>query len=144
MSGSSDPETTVYQAKQRPAGAPPDPAEKVETNQEDVTRQAEEQAAVDTKGKQAAGEEKKEGEAIDNEKKEEAADNDKEEADGADEKAEEVSDFEEMEVDKPTDAQGPRKCVIEIRRELNIAENRRKMIELGLVEEKKPKRAAKK
>ena len=93
----------------RPAGAPPDPAEKEETNQEDVTRRAEEQAAVDTKGKQAAGEEKKEGEAIDNEKKEEAADNDKEEADGADEKAEEVSDFEEMEVDKPTDAQGPSK-----------------------------------
>ena len=36
------------------------------------------------------------------------------------------------------------RSAIELRREKNIAENRQKMIELGLIEEKKPKRIAKK
>ena len=78
----------------RPAGAPPDPAEKEETNQEDVTHRAEEQAAADAKDEQAADEEK-----------EEQADGEK----GVNEMVEEVSDSEEMDVDKPTDGQGPSK-----------------------------------
>ena len=92
----------------RPAGAPPDPAEKEETNQEDVTRRAEEQAAADAKDEQAADEEKEE--QADGEKGV-AADDKNEEEGGATvtEMAEEVSDSEQMDVDKPTDGQGPSK-----------------------------------
>ena len=92
----------------RPAGAPPDPAEKEETNQEDVTHRAEEQAAADAKDEQAADEEKEE--QADGEKGV-AADDENEEEGGAivNEMVEEVSDSEEMDVDKPTDGQGPSK-----------------------------------
>ena len=91
----------------RPAGAPPDPAEKEETNQEDVTRRAEEQAAADAKDEQAADEKEEQADG----EKGVAADDKNEEEGGATvtEMAEEVSDSEQMDVDKPTDGQGPSK-----------------------------------
>ena len=91
----------------RPAGAPPDPAEKEETNQEDVPRRAEEQAAADAKDEQAADEKEEQADG----EKGVAADDKNEEEGGATvtEMAEEVSDSEQMDVDKPTDGQGPSK-----------------------------------
>ena len=91
----------------RPAGAPPDPAEKEETNQEDVTRRAKEQAAADAKDEQAADEKEEQADG----EKGVAADDENEEEGGATvtEMAEEVSDSEQMDVDKPTDGQGPSK-----------------------------------
>jgi len=70
-------------------------------------------------------------------------DEDQGDAEGEEGEESDASDFEEMDVDKPTGLPGSIKSAIELRREKNIAENRQKMIELGLIE-KKPKRITKK